>query len=69
MSTSELSNSGLAWLAITIPLLSITIALITCRVVQRRGHLRIVDIGISVALVSVFAYQIEYVYLIDLCQI
>lgn len=50
---SELSNPGLAWLAITIPLISVAITSVLFRVAWQRGCLKKTDIGVLIALVSI----------------
>ncbi|ESZ98001.1 integral membrane protein [Sclerotinia borealis F-4128] len=55
---SELSNSSLAWLATTIPLLFIAVIAVTSRVASQHGNLKKVDAGFLIALGFVIAQEI-----------
>lgn len=64
---SDVSNYGLAWLATTIPLLFISVILISSRVAWKDEVLKKTDVGVLIALVSVFGEDtvILYIPLVD----
>ncbi|KAF7879351.1 hypothetical protein EAF04_000547 [Stromatinia cepivora] len=55
---SELTGSGLVWLATTIPLLFMAMLAVAFRVAWKRGRLNKADVGISIALSFVIAHEI-----------
>ncbi|KAJ8065489.1 hypothetical protein OCU04_006170 [Sclerotinia nivalis] len=55
---SELTDSGLAWLATTIPLLFMAMLAVAFRVAWQRGRLNKADVGILIALSCIIAHEI-----------
>ncbi|APA10443.1 hypothetical protein sscle_06g052130 [Sclerotinia sclerotiorum 1980 UF-70] len=55
---SELTDSGTAWLATTIPLLFMSMLAVIFRVAWQCGRLNKADVGISIALGFMIAHEI-----------